>query len=155
LAGGLLVASLAGTALADRGSFEAAASFTTNYSKLEFAGQSITGGSIHGSATIIKSTGGLFPEGSSAVLDCIVYAKKSDVGLDLEAPCANTDQSGDKIFYIGTRRAGDMKAGGEGQQELLGGTGKYLGLTGSCSFKTDYLLGNLAVTRQKCQWQKP
>jgi hypothetical protein len=140
---------------ADSGSFEAAASFTTNYSKLEFAGQVITGGSIHGSVTIIKSSGSLFDESSSGVLDCIVYAKKSDAGLDLEAPCSNTDSSGDKVFYIARRKAGDMNAGGQGRQELIGGTGKYAGLSGSCTFKTDYLTGNLAVTRQKCQWQKP
>ena len=139
---------------AESGTFETVASFATNYSKLEHAGQMVTGGSIHGSMSVVKSTGGIFAEKSSTVFDCIVYAKKSDAGLDLEAPCTVTDSGGDKFYYVGRRKAGDMNVGGEGHQEIVGGTGKYAGLSGSCVFKTEYLAGNLAVTHQKCQWSR-
>jgi hypothetical protein len=140
---------------ADNGSFETVASFTTNYTKLEQGEQVVTGGSIHGSVAVVRSSGGAFAEGTNCVLDCIVFAKKSDSGLELEAPCVNTDPSGDKLFYVSRRKAGDLTVGGEGIQELKGGTGKYAGLSGSCRFRTEYLPGNQAVTRQQCQWQRP
>ena len=73
---------------------------------------------------------------------------------DLEAPCTVTDSGGDKFYYVARRKAGDMNVGGEGHQEIVGGTGKYAGLSGSCVFKTEYLAGNLAVTHQKCQWSR-
>lgn len=142
---------------AESGTYEAIGSFMTNYTKVEQGGHTITGGPLSGTTTITKSSAGLFAEGSSSVTDCIVFAKKSDAGLDLEAPCTNTYPAGDKVFYVSKRKLGDLNpgGGGEGKQEILGGSGKYSGITGSCTFKTEYLPGNHGVSHQKCQWQKP
>jgi hypothetical protein len=143
------------TAFAESGSYESVGSFASNYTKLEFAGQTITGGALQGAATIVRSSGGIFVEGANALLECIVYAKKSDAGMDLESPCIMTDAVGDKLYYISRRKAGDMSAGGEGHQDYAGGTGKFTGITGGCSYRTDYVSSKQAVSRQKCQWQKP
>lgn len=145
-----------GSVWAESGTYEAIVSFVANYTKLEHAGQTITGGPLNGTSTVVKSSGGLFVEGSS-IVDCVVFAKKSDAGLDLEAPCTNTDPSGDKMFYLSKRKSGDVSpgGGGGGRQEILGGTGKYSGIAGSCTFKVEYLSGNHGVTHQKCQWQTP
>jgi len=144
-----------GTAMAESGSYESVGSFAPNYTKLEFPGQLITGGALQGAAQIVRSTGGLFAEGSNALFECIVFAKKSDAGMDLESPCIMTDTSGDKLFYVSKRKAGDMSTGGEGRQEYMGGTGKFAGITGGCSYTTDYVSSNRAITHQKCHWQKP
>jgi len=63
----------------------------------------------------------------------------SDGGMDLEAPCAAPDASGDKSFALSKRSAGDAETGGgDGRQEIVGGTGKYAGITGSCTFTVEY-----------------
>jgi len=117
----------------------------------------VTGGPSSGTATIIDSSGGPFVKGTSSAQECIVFSKKSDAGMDLVAPCTSSDSSGDKVFYLAKRTVGDVNqgGGGTGKSEIVGGTGKYAGLTGSCTFKVDYLAANRLVGISKCQWQKP
>ena len=78
-------------------------------------------------------------------------------GLDLEAPCTSTDSSGDKIFSVSKRKIGEAipAGGGTGKSETQGGTGKYAGITGSCTYKVETLSANRIVSISKCQWQKP
>jgi len=142
---------------ADSGSYETVTSLTTDYAKSEQGDMTVTGGSSAGTQTIIKSSGGLFHEGSSSLFGCIVYAKKSAAGLDLEASCNSTDSSGDKLFSLAKRTVGDVTPGGgwTGTSRIQGGTGKYTGVTGNCNYKIDVLSANRVVTLSKCQWQKP
>ena len=37
---------------------------------------------------------------------------------------------------------------------MLGGTGRFEGVTGSCSYEADYLTNDLFVTRADCTWQR-
>ena len=78
-------------------------------------------------------------------------------GMDLEAPCTINDSSGDKNFIVYRRKAGDVSAGGGGQGtiQILGGTGKFAGVTGACTYTVAFFPGNRGVTTQKCRWQKP
>jgi len=141
---------------ADSGTYVQVISLVTNYTKSERGAETVTGGSSSGTVTTTQSSGGPFIEGSSGLFECIVFARKSAAGMDLEAPCTSTDPSGDKVFSVAKRRSGDVSSGSaEGRSELLGGTGKYSGLTGSCTYRVDFLPGNRLVTISKCQWQKP
>ena len=144
--------------LADEsGTYESVSSFVHDYTKFDFADKKIISGPLHGTDTITKSSGGPFVLGESSVFVCAVYVKKSDAGMDLEAPCATTDSSGDVTYVIARRRAGDTETGGggEGRQEIVGGTGKYAGMTGSCTYTVEYVAGNRGITILSCQWQKP
>jgi len=143
--------------MADTGTYESVTSLVTNYVKSERGDETVTGGSSSGTTTFTKSSGGIFAEGSSSLFECIIFAKRSASGMDLEAPCTQTDSSGDKLFSLAKRRTGDVTAGtsAEGTSELTGGTGKFAGLTGKCKYKVDYLSGNRLVSIAKCQWQKP
>ncbi|HIC71081.1 MAG TPA: hypothetical protein EYO88_03180, partial [Alphaproteobacteria bacterium] len=78
----------------ERGTYESVSSFVYDYTKFDFANQKIISGPLHGTDTITKSSGGPFVVGESSVFVCAVYAKTSDAGMDLEAPCATTDASG-------------------------------------------------------------
>src|SRR3954469_624436 len=140
---GLAVAAMlvAQCAMAESGNYESVVSLTTEYTKSERGDETITGGSSTGTSTITKSSGGPFVEGASSLFGCILFARKSAAGLDLEAPCTTTDSSGDKSFSLAKRKAGEAMptGGGTGKSELQGGTGKYAGITGSCTYRVDAL----------------
>lgn len=148
----------AGAATAgESGSFELLNSFVHDYTVLEHAGETITGGPLQGTATVIESSGGPFADGANYRLTCVVYGKRSDAGLDLEAPCTHTDSEGDEWHVVAIRRAGDTEVGGGGQgiRRILGGTGKYAGVTGNCPYTTSYMPDNWAVSTAVCEWKKP
>ena len=145
------------TVRADSGAYEMLYSFVTNYAKLEQPGRTITAGSINGTQTVLKSSGGPFAEGSNNVTDCLVYAKRTDSSIDVESYCTSTYPSGDKLFSFTQRKQGDMNVGGggAGKVQILGGTGQFADVTGSCSYQTNYLPGNHVVNQLDCKWQRP
>ena len=53
-------------------------------------------------------------------------------------------------------REGDVDAGGggQGQLELAGGTGVYVGLAGRCTYETEYLANNQVITTTDCSWHR-
>ena len=63
---------------------------------------------------------------------------------------------GASLYMLAVRRAGDVEAGGggEGSYELLGGTGRFDGVGGTCDYETDYLAGDRFVTIARCAWEK-
>ncbi len=142
-------------AFADSGTFEEVSSFTTHYITFEHGDETIIGGTIDGTRTIISSSGGPFVKGDSSTTECLVFVRKTANGIDNESPCTITDGPQDKLFTVARRRAGNMEAGGQGKIEIQGGTGKYKGITGSCSYRVTYLPGNRATSLHNCSWQKP
>ncbi len=141
----------------ESGSFKLLNSFVRDYTVLEHAGETVTGGQLQGTATVIEGSGGPFADGASYRLTCVVYGKRSDAGLDLEAPCTHTDSEGDSWYVVATRRAGDTEVGGGGQgiRRIVGGTGKYADVTGVCPYTTSYMPDDWAVSTAVCEWQKP
>jgi len=142
---------------AESGTYQSVNSFVYDFTRFDFANQTIISGPLHGANTITKSSGDPFVVGESAVIVCVVYGKKSDAGMDLEAPCTSTDASGDKWFSLSKRNVGDTDSGGggDGRSQILGGTGKYAGITGSCTYTADYLSDNRLVAVNTCEWQMP
>lgn len=80
----------------------------------------------------------------------------SEADSDIRAACTLTDASGDSWFSLAKRSVGDIEEGGAGagQWELMGGTGKYAGLSGNCPYDVEYLLGNHLVSTAECTWQR-
>ena len=140
----------------DGGSFSVIRSYVRDYSTLEHAVGTVSAGTLEGTATILASSGEPFTEGEHHLVTCIVYAKSTAEGIDLEAPCTTTDASGEEWYTLSHRSVGNVSegGGGEGRWELMGGTGKYAGVTGSCTYEVSYLAENQAVTEGKCNWQR-
>lgn len=154
---GIVVLSLAATAAAESGTFRSIATYLHDYTSFGFADQTITGGALEGVSTIIESSGDPFVVGAHSRITCMVYAKQSEAGLELESPCVTVNAVGDKLFTLGKRTLGDIGEsgqGGEGRGQLLGGTGKLAGITGSCSYETEYLADNWIVTIVECEWER-
>ena len=141
----------------ESGSFDLIESHLHDYTTLEHPGQTVIGGPLRGTATILKSSGSPFAEDTNYDAVCLVYVRRSEAGIDLEAPCTLTDLSGDQLYLLAERRQGDVGAGsgGQGNQRIVGGTGKYAGITGNCPYTTSYLPNRWVVSRATCLWQKP
>ena len=145
------------TAASDEsGSFSIIRSFVRDYASFDHAEGQITGGTLKGTVTTLESSGAPFEEGQHSLIMCLVYSKRSVEGIDLQAPCTTTDLSGDRWYTMSRRSAGDVAAGGggEGRWELMGGTGRYAGVTGSCVYETSYLGENRSVTTGTCSWSR-
>ena len=143
-------------AMADEsGTFRSLRSYHYDYLTIDHGGRTFTGGVITGTGTVIESSGGPFMEGTNRYSECLVFSSRSERSLSLQAPCVDTDTSGDILYSRAVREAGDVSAGGGGAGvwELLGGTGKYAGVTGTCSYETEYL-EDVLVTIADCTWSK-
>ena len=145
------------TAVAEEsGSITVLHSYARDYTTIEHAGGKITGGSLAGTSTVIQSSGAPFVEGANSNAACIIYVRMSEDNIDLKAPCTTVDADGDRMFMMSMRESGDIQEGGGGlgRAEIIGGTGKYAGISGSCSYETEYLPENRIVTSGRCDWKK-
>ena len=140
----------------ESGSYRSLRSFHHDYITIDHGGQTFTGGMARGTRTIIQSSGGPFVEGANSYTECLVFSTSSEDSISLEAPCTDADASGDVMYTRAVRNEGTVGAGGggEGVWELLGGTGKYADISGSCTYTTEYLEGGVALVHADCAWSK-
>ena len=140
----------------ESGSFQESRSYRHGYISIEHGGVTYTGGAATGTKTIIQSSGGPFVVGASSVTQCLAFSTVTGDGLRLEAPCVDTDTSGDVLYAYAFREQGSLAdgGGGDGWWEMRGGTGKYEGITGSCTYRTEYLDGSLLVSLTACNWSR-
>ena len=157
LVGASLFAVFATPSSAEGGSFSFVQMGTPAYNTLEHPGIVFTVGPLYGAAAVITSDGGPFGEGDIYSSSCVVWAVRSEDGLELEAPCTFTDPSGDVWYSIAIRKVGDTGAGssGDGVHEIIGGTGRFEGITGQCPYTVEYLPGNELVVQGECGWRLP
>ena len=135
----------------ESGSFSRIGSSVYTYTALEHAGETLLQGTLEGAVTVTKSSGGPFVEGEHGLMKRLLRGKRLEAGVDVESTCSVTAAPGNSWYFLSTQRAGDAK----GNTELMGGTGKYAGVTGSCTYVVDILEGNRAVTMADCTWQRP
>ena len=128
--------------------------YVQDYATIDFAGGSVTGGSLDGVVTILESSGGPFVEDARHRVTCIVLAKRSQDDIDLEASCTATNASGEQWYTLSKRSSGNLETGGPGTLEILGGTGAFEGVTGACTYGVSYLEGGWVSLTTDCTWQK-
>ena len=138
------------------GTFSVLRSYVRDHSTLEHAAGTISAGTLEGTVTTLASSGEPFTEGEHSLVRCVYYARSTAEGVSLEAPCTTTDESGNRWYTLSQRSVGDTATGGggEGRWELMGGTGKYASVTGTCTYNTSYLTQDRVVTEGKCAWQR-
>ena len=107
-------------------------------------------------STVIKSNSDLFKVGDNSFVEILANIKKSPAGMDLQSynTSVSSKNSDDKIFSENVRKAGDVKKGGAGTSKIIGGTGKYSGMTGSCEYTVNYFPKNKTTTIQNCSFKK-
>ena len=141
----------------ESGSFRLIQSFVRDYTTIEHDGIRITGGSVTGTSTVLESSGDPFVEGASEIVTCVVLARTSQAGVDLEAPCTVTGDPENSWYFVARRDVGDIKdgGGGDGRAELSGGTRKYAGVNGICAYSANYLRDGQQVAFADCTWNRP
>ena len=144
-----------GPAAAETGSFTIISSLTSHYSAITHMDETLFSGASEGTSTVVKSSGGPFVEGRSLQTRCIVSGTSSVAGTELDGACTSASPSGDTLLSIAKRRVdGAVEEGGAGDLTLQGGAGIFEGITGSCSYDTDYLTETVYVTWAECTWQR-
>ena len=151
-----LVIAAAQAAFAESGTFRSVRSYHHEYITIDHGAETFTGGILRGTRTVVESSGGPFVVGSNSSSQCLVYSSSSDDGIALETPCTSTDAAGDTLYSRAMRKQGDVAVGGggAGQWELIGGTGKYQGISGMCAYTTEYLEGDWALIHSDCTWSR-
>lgn len=141
-------------AAAESGSFEFLGVVASNITSVQMGDTTFASASGAGALTILKSSGPLVAEGTSAVLKCARFSRKSPNAFELEADCAATLTATDAIFLTFKRKTGDITAGSGGSGSLtVTGSGRFASLTGQCQYKVDNLADNWNVTRATCEWK--
>jgi len=152
----LLLLFSAGQAVADSGKYEMVYAFVTTYISIPHAAGTVTAGGNRGSVTVIDSTDSLFAKGQSSAQECVVFGTRSSKGLDFVSECTMTDSGGDKVFHHAVRKTGDVSQGNAvGVNDIVGGTGKYEGIRGHCTYTVQLLPESRGVSTVTCDWQKP
>ena len=130
--------------------------YVQDYTTIDQPGGTVTGGTLEGAVTILESSGGPFVVGTHDRATCVVYIERSEAGFDLEVPCETTTLSGERWYTLSQRRAGDVETGGggPGTMKILGGTGPYEGLSGSCTYDVAYLPDDWVVMIADCTWRR-
>ena len=139
----------------ENGEFRLLTSFVHAYTTIEHSGARVTGGASSGTASVIESTGAPFVAGAHHLATCVLFARESDGEVELEAPCTLTDASGDRLYVLSVRDSGDIAAGGPGRLEILGGSGIWAGVQGSCSYVVEYPGERHVVSMAECKWRRP
>ena len=142
----------------ESGSFRSLQSYVQDYTTIDHAGGAVTAGTLVGTSTILESSGAPFVKGERSIARCVVFVRTMRNGVvEVESPCTHTDVTGDEIYLLARRREGDIAegGGGEGRFQIMGGTGKFAGMSGECTYVARYLPANHADTSSKCTWQRP
>ena len=139
----------------DAGTFRTIVVLLNDYTNFDHAGVRVMGGPVEGVSVIVESSDAPWVAGSSSRVSCLTYALAGEDGLDLEAACNITDSDGDTWFALATREKRNADGGGAGETMMLGGTGKYADITGSCSYTVASLPDNWQTTMMTCDWNTP
>ena len=118
---------------------------------MEWNGATLMVGILSGVGEVYDSTSGAVPKGS-LMLTCGLRALQLKPSTELLANCSWKDSSGDELFVVSVRRSGttDVGGGGNGTMSIIGGTGKYSGMTGDCTYSVAWLESPWMTTESTC-----
>ena len=143
---------------AEKGSYDLVYVGTHNLNTVNTPNGTVTGGQLDGIFTVTNSSGKLYSNGDNGKSTCIILSKKNNEknNSDLEAFCETIDlKSGDKTFSYNVRKEGTVESGskGKGKQTIIGGTGRFKGITGVCNYTVKYLPEKKLTTVGTCDYK--
>lgn len=154
----ILFLTLIGNVHAEKGAYDIVYIGEHNLNTVNTPNGTVTGGQLEGIFTVTSSNGKLYSNGDNGKSTCIILSKKNKEknNSNLEAFCETTDlKTGDKTFSYNIRNEGTVQAGsaGKGKQTIIGGTGKFKGISGVCNYTVKYLPENRLTTTGTCDYK--
>ena len=119
---------------------------------VEMAETTVTASGGSGTLTLVHSSGLPFEEGASATIQYAGFSKRTPSGLNLEADGVVTFSPDDALLVVFERKADDPGPSSEGALHLVGGSGRFSGVSGECRYTTEDQAGSATVTVAKCEW---
>lgn len=103
-------------------------------------GSEVTTSTLKGTTTIFQSSGPPFTDRENALVTCLIHMVKTESSdINFQA-CTSINNSGDQLYTLLSQKNNeDTDTDSEGYFELVGGTGKYEGVKGACTYQTTYL----------------
>ena len=147
-AAGALLCTAQHAVAGESGNFTSIVVMTSSVATLQQSGETIFAGPSHGAGVITESSGDPFAVDGLLEMNCLLYGKISASGVSLEAPCTARAATNDEL-YLRSKRTGET-----GRTEMLGGTGIYEGLAGSCNYEVASVSPKVNVTTAKCTWTR-
>ena len=109
-------------------------------------------------STVTKSDNDLFTVNENSYGNLMANIIRTTKSMDLTGygTITSATNSNDKIFAENIRKVGDIKTGtgGKGKSKIVGGTGKYAGITGECTYVVSYHSDDKMSSVQECKYKK-
>jgi hypothetical protein len=137
---------------AENGTVDIVLSANSNVYAVQMEDTIVTAWGGNGTVTFFHSSGRPFVEGASATVQYAGFSRQTPSGLELEADAVATFSSEDTLLLLFERRSGDLGTSDEGTLYLMGGSGRFAGVSGQCRYKMDDLPREWNVTSSQCQW---
>ena len=136
------------------GTFTSSAVCEYDKSKISHNKSDVVSLSFNCLSTIIKTNNNLFKLNTNSYGSSIAILIKSSSSMDLKSynTIVSSSNPNDKIFSENIRKTGDVKSGGKGKSTIIGGTGKYNGITGECEYEIKYHPNNKTSGITTCKY---
>ncbi len=150
-----LLLPVASTAFAESGETETVATGQLHRTEIKVGDDSY--GSVNFKLIVVvnHSSMSLFKAGDVLVASCVGSNQRVQGESLVEGNCVMKDADGDT--YTSTySRTGTMGSPGQGTQQVRGLTGKFDGMTGSCTYDAKYAQndGVYVISFAKCEYEK-
>lgn len=133
---------------AGSGTVELHLAATLNMHAVEMGESTVTVSEGKGRLTFRHSSGLPFVDGESGTVRYVGFSKTQPSGLELEADGVATFSEEDTLLLVFLRTPDDPGTSGEGNLQLAGGTGRFVGMGGQCRYAED----EAHVTIANCEW---
>lgn len=154
---GLLLLVVMGHA-GERGSFTLVYSGIQDRTTIEHSRGTLFAGGVDGVAIVTESSGDPVAKGLQLYMTCVVSGRTMPGELQIEWSCtgADTKDDGARLYLTGVRGEGTVAegGGGAGTIRIVGGTGRFARLKGTCPYELAYLEGKRNVIIARCTWER-
>ncbi|HEX4986579.1 MAG TPA: hypothetical protein VFV71_11010 [Burkholderiales bacterium] len=139
------------SARADSGTMDIEISASAQAFPVEMEDTTVTAQGGSGTLRIANSSGRPFVDGDSAQVRYALFSRKTPSGLILEADSLATFPSEETLMLVFERGVDHPGTAGEGTMRIVGGSGRFTGVDGRCTYRTDDRADAWNVTAH-CEW---
>ena len=127
------IACTVGLAFAESGTYEGISSGTLSVTTNDFGNNKYSITNTSYTSRILNSTVSFYKVGAISVMQCLGVATVENSKIEGSGTCLSTDSDGDKV-RVNFVRGESTPQGFNGTTEVVGLTGKYENVKGTCTF---------------------